>query len=254
MYNSKIIVTVNPADWEGDFRLWESMATGALVFVDPIFVPHSYPLIDGKHVIFFSNSNRQELYEKLDYYLNNPIKAREIAINGYLYCMKYHRTVNMIDYLKLQLRSGADAIQLFDTWLCEMPRQYFVELYVPLLNRIFRELKDEKTKLIYFAKGSSHLLADFKKLECDVLSVDSLMELRDVEKITEGRFSLQGNLDPIILLKADAPTVRFKTRLLVQQARTLNKPAILNLGHGILPKTPVENAKAFVEEAGALWL
>lgn len=158
------------------------------------------------------------------------------------------------DYLKLQVRSGVDAVQLFDTWLCEMPRQYFVEFYIPLLNKIFREIKSEGIKVIYFAKGSSHLLADFVKLECDVLSVDSLLNLQEVDKLTQGKFSLQGNLDPILLLKADVSTVRLKTRLLVQQARGLSKPPIMNLGHGILPKTPVENARVFVEEARSLWL
>ncbi|MFM8270040.1 MAG: uroporphyrinogen decarboxylase [Pseudomonadota bacterium] len=159
-----------------------------------------------------------------------------------------------LNYLELQIQSGVDAIQLFDTWLCEMPRASFNEYYVPMLNRIFTELKKQKVKTIFFAKGSSHLLSDFKRLECDVLSVDNLVNLKTVDKITEGKFSLQGNLDPILLLKADSGLVRKETRLLVQEARELSKPAIMNLGHGILPNTPVENAKAFVEEARSLWL
>lgn len=99
MYNAQIIVTVNPANWEGDFRLWESFATGALIFVDPIFVPHGYPLEDGVHAVFYNNHNRTELFEKLDYYRKNSELARKIAINGYLHAMKYHRTVNLIDYV-----------------------------------------------------------------------------------------------------------------------------------------------------------
>lgn len=99
MYNSSIIVTVNPANWEGDFRLWESFATGALIMVDPLFVPHSYPLIDGVHVVYYSNLNKTDLYSKLDYYREHPEEARSIAIEGYLHTMKYHRTVNMVDYV-----------------------------------------------------------------------------------------------------------------------------------------------------------
>eukprot|EP00605_Chrysophyceae_sp_TOSAG23-4_P002245 GSChrysophyteH1.ASY1.ANO1.2489.1 assembled CDS len=99
MYNSQIIVTVNPANWEGDFRLWESLATGALIFVDPIFVPHPYTMIDGVHCIFFHNSNRTELFEKLDYYREHTEEARKIAIQGYLHALKYHRTVNLMDYV-----------------------------------------------------------------------------------------------------------------------------------------------------------
>lgn len=99
MHNAQIIVTVNPSDWEGDFRLWESMATGALIFVDPIFAPHPFPLIHGEHLILFSNTNKTDLWNKLDYYRANPLEARKIAINGYLHAMKHHRTVSMIDYV-----------------------------------------------------------------------------------------------------------------------------------------------------------
>lgn len=194
-------------------------------------------LVEGKSNRHFAQikgwlyRNPRELFDSLDLLANATVK-----------------------YLKLQIQSGVDAIQLFDTWLCEMPRASFNEYYVPMLNRIFKELKQEKVKTIFFAKGSSHLLADFKRLECDVLSVDNLVDLKTVDKITEGKFSLQGNLDPVLLLKADPGIVRRETRLLVREARELSRPAILNLGHGILPNTPVENAKAFVEEARSLWL
>jgi hypothetical protein len=99
MFNTKIIVTVNPANWEGDFRLWESMGSGALIMVDPLFVPHPFPLVDGVHVVYFNNQNKDELFAKLDYYLANPDKARKIAVTGYLHSMKYHRTVSMTDYI-----------------------------------------------------------------------------------------------------------------------------------------------------------
>eukprot|EP00981_Chlorochromonas_danica_P006550 scaffold1431_cov167-Ochromonas_danica.AAC.10 len=99
MYNAKIIVTVNPAQWEGDFRLWESLSSGALVFVDPLFVPHPFPLIHEEHVIFFSNKDKEDLFKKLDYYRNHPEEGRKIAYNGYLHAMKHHRTVNMMDYV-----------------------------------------------------------------------------------------------------------------------------------------------------------
>lgn len=99
MFNAQIIVTVNPANWEGDFRLWEALGTGALIFVDPVFVPHPYPLQDKVHVVYFSNNDKDDLWQKLDYYRAHPIEARKIAIQGYLHAMKYHRTVNMIDYI-----------------------------------------------------------------------------------------------------------------------------------------------------------
>lgn len=99
MTNAQIVVTVNPANWEGDFRLWEALATGALVFVDPLYVPHGFPLIHEKHLIYYDNNNKTDLWSKLDHYRSNKDIAKKIAIEGYLHAMKYHRTVNMIDYV-----------------------------------------------------------------------------------------------------------------------------------------------------------
>lgn len=158
-----------------------------------------------------------------------------------------------LEYLKYQHRSGAHLVQLFDTWLAEMPRPFFVAHYLPLLNRIFTGLKEAGIPAIYFAKRAHHLLGDFQELDVPALSVDELLPLREVEKRTGGKFSLQGNLDPLLLL-GDEATVRKETRKLVQEARGLAKPAILNLGHGVLPGASVENVKAFVQEARALWV
>lgn len=98
LYTSEIVVTVNPANWEGDFRLWESMASGALVMVDHLFVPYPHPLVDGKHIVFFDNNNETEFMSKLMYYHTHPEEARKIAVAGYLFAMRYHRTVSMVDY------------------------------------------------------------------------------------------------------------------------------------------------------------
>ncbi|RYH16631.1 glycosyltransferase family 1 protein [archaeon] len=99
MYNAKIIVTVNPSSWEGDFRLWEALGSGALVFVDYLFVPHMYPLISEEHVVLFDNNNATDLFTKLDYYRSHWEEGRRIAHSGYLHALKHHRTVNMIDYV-----------------------------------------------------------------------------------------------------------------------------------------------------------
>ena len=117
LFSSKIIVTVNPAHWEGDFRLWESLATGALVMVDHLFVPYPYPLVDGEHVVFFDNHNETDFMTKLHYYHTHPKEARKIAVKGYLFAMKFHRTVSMIDYF---LRS-AHLKMLTDSGITQVP-------------------------------------------------------------------------------------------------------------------------------------
>jgi len=75
------------------------MATGALIFCDYLDVPHPYPLVHKEHIIFFDNQNMGELASLLDYYRTHKAEARRIAYNGYLFAMKHHRTVNMIDYV-----------------------------------------------------------------------------------------------------------------------------------------------------------
>jgi hypothetical protein len=75
------------------------MATGALIFCDYLDVPHPHPLVHKQHVIFFDNHDMDGLAALLDYYRSNKEEARRIAYNGYLFAMKHHRTVNMIDYV-----------------------------------------------------------------------------------------------------------------------------------------------------------
>lgn len=128
MYNSKIIVTVNPENWEGDFRLWESFATGALIFVDYLFVPHGFPLLDGVHVVCYHNNNQTELWEKLSYYRSHPMEAQRIALAGYLYAMKHHRTVSMMDYV---LRSAhVNLVKAQNSSTSVVPRYPFTAQYL----------------------------------------------------------------------------------------------------------------------------
>lgn len=156
-------------------------------------------------------------------------------------------------YVEYQITHGAQLIQLFDTWVSEMPREFFVEYYAEICKSLLRDLRASKVPLIYYSKGTSHLLPDLASLPCDILGVDSLLPLPRVEALTLGAFSLQGNLDPLVLLGSEA-RIRFQTRRLVGEARTLKHPPILNLGHGVCPTTPVKNVRLFLQEAGAPWI
>lgn len=103
------------AQWEGDFRLWEALSSGALVFVDPVMVPHPHPLEHGRHVVFFQQNNSSDLEAKLDHYRANPEEARRIALAGYLHVMTFHRTACSVDYIlrtaevkRAQLEEGGE--------------------------------------------------------------------------------------------------------------------------------------------------
>lgn len=157
-------------------------------------------------------------------------------------------------YLEWQHRSGAHVVQLFDTWIGHMPKWFFDGFYLNILQTIFSSLKAKGIPAIYFTKHSSHLAGSFQKMPVAGFSVDEVLSLSDWDRLLPQGVFLQGNLDPVLLLKSSEGQVRLKTRALVEEARHLSRPVIMNLGHGILPGTPVANAKAFVEEARTLWI
>jgi hypothetical protein len=99
MHRAQIIVTANPSGWEGDFRLCESLASGALIFVDQMYVPRPYPLIHDKHYVVYDNNNKTDLFEKLDAYRKDKALARRVALNGYIHAMRFHRAANLVDYV-----------------------------------------------------------------------------------------------------------------------------------------------------------
>jgi uroporphyrinogen decarboxylase len=151
-------------------------------------------------------------------------------------------------YLQMQIAAGATAIQLFDTWAGELTKQEYEQFELPATQIVLKSLQtaggNGGVPTILFAKGSAHLLASLTKAGADVLSVDWRTDLADARDKLGHRVALQGNVDPTILLGAQ-DGIRRAARAAVQKTGGLGH--ILNLGHGILPTTPVANAKAFVE-------
>ncbi|KAJ8601912.1 hypothetical protein CTAYLR_002704 [Chrysophaeum taylorii] len=107
MRRAKIVVTCNPTGWEGDFRLFEAMSSGALVFVDKMLTPYHHPLIDGRHLVYYDNENRSDFLAKLDHALRHPRWARTVALRGFAHVLKHHRAVSWVDYI---LRTSLTAL------------------------------------------------------------------------------------------------------------------------------------------------
>ncbi len=99
MRRAKIVVTCNPSHWEGDFRTFEALASGALVFVDEMYTPHPRPFVDGEHVVVYDNSDPDAFFEKLDYYLSHPQEAQRLAAAGLRHALRYHRAVSRLDFI-----------------------------------------------------------------------------------------------------------------------------------------------------------
>jgi uroporphyrinogen decarboxylase len=147
-----------------------------------------------------------------------------------------------IEYLSGQIEAGAQALQLFDTWGGLLDLERWRTIALPPLKKVAEAIKG-RVPLIYYINGGSHLLPGMKELPVDVLSVDWRKPLPEVREAVGPRV-LQGNLDPAALL---APIPEIERRAEALLAAGSGGGHIVNLGHGILPMTPVENAKAFVQ-------
>jgi uroporphyrinogen decarboxylase len=147
-----------------------------------------------------------------------------------------------IQYLERQVEAGAQALQIFDTWGGLLDAQRWREVAMPSLRRIVDALRG-KVPLIYYSNGGGHLLEVVREMPFDVLSVDWRIPLSRVREIVGGK-ALQGNLDPAALL-APIPEIQRRVDDLLAQGQ--GGGHIVNLGHGILPMTPVDHARAFIE-------
>jgi uroporphyrinogen decarboxylase len=151
-------------------------------------------------------------------------------------------------YLQSQVAAGASVVQLFDTWAGELSPSEYHAFELPATRMIFESLAASPVAKILFAKGSSQHLDSLAKSGADVLSVDWKTDLVNARARLDTSVALQGNVDPEILLRPEAEVRRAATEAV---SKTGGMGHILNLGHGILPNTPVANAKAFVEAGHA---
>jgi uroporphyrinogen decarboxylase len=148
-----------------------------------------------------------------------------------------------IGYLKAQIAAGATAVQLFDTWCGELSLTDYQQFALPAVQEIIRSVAGS-APVIYYTKASHHLLPAVAQSGANVLSVDWRVDLAALRKLAGPKVGIQGNLDPALL---DAPQdiLRTKTTEILRQLGGVGH--ILNLGHGILPTTPVENAQLFIQ-------
>lgn len=151
-----------------------------------------------------------------------------------------------IEHAVAQVEAGVQVFQLFDTWAELLDLPHWRRYGLTYANRFFRALRERvgpEVPLIYFSKGTGGQLSALSEIESDVLSVDWRVELRAVRAACPDKV-LQGNLDPLFLY-AGAEATRARTRELL--AQTGGERHVMNLGHGILPKTPHESVDALVE-------
>jgi uroporphyrinogen decarboxylase len=145
-------------------------------------------------------------------------------------------------YLKGQIAAGVSAVQLFDTWCGELNLADYTDFVLPAVQEIIAGLGGA-VPVIYYTKASHHLLPSIVQAGANVLSVDWRVSLKEIRELAGPRVALQGNLDPAVLL-GPKEKIRNTTLDIVDELGGVGH--ILNLGHGILQHTSVENAQLFI--------
>lgn len=149
-------------------------------------------------------------------------------------------TETIIYYLRQKADTGADLLQIFDSWAGILSPQQFREFSLPYISKICEALPS--TPVTVFAKGAWFALEELADLDCQVLGLDWNVNPSWGRASTKGKV-LQGNLDPC-LLYADHSFIRKNT---VEMIESFGRRHIVNLGHGVYPDTPLEHVRTFVD-------
>lgn len=153
-------------------------------------------------------------------------------------------TAAVINYLQAQIDAGVHAIQIFDSWAGVLSPLDFDRFALPYVQKIIAQFKG-KVPVIYFAFNGSAMLRRVVNSGADVVGLDWRIDMKEAVSALDNKVAAQGNLDPCILF-GTRELIRERVEQILNGARGA-KGHIFNLGHGILPETPVDNAIAMVD-------
>ncbi|HWT46834.1 MAG TPA: uroporphyrinogen decarboxylase, partial [Vicinamibacterales bacterium] len=146
------------------------------------------------------------------------------------------------DYLRAQVEAGVQALQIFDSWAGQLSRADYREFALPHSKRIFDALSDLGVPLVHFGVGTTAILPDMAEAGGHVIGVDWRLPLDEAWNVIGPERAIQGNLDPTALL---GPVERLFAGADDILRRAGSRPGhIFNLGHGVLPSTPLEHVQA----------
>jgi uroporphyrinogen decarboxylase len=154
-------------------------------------------------------------------------------------------TLMVTSYLSAQIRAGVQAVQIFDTWAGVLTPFDYKKSVLPCVKKTISDLKKEGVPIIYFANDCAGILQEIRKSGADVIGIDWKIDISDAIKKLGKKVVIQGNLDPCALFLSKEE-IEERVKDILWKGETA-KSHIFNLGHGILPETPVENAIALVE-------
>jgi len=151
----------------------------------------------------------------------------------------------LADYLLAQIHAGAQAVQIFDSWVGALSAQDYENYVLPYSQKVLQAAKAENVPAIHFGTNTTTLLPLMKRAGGDVIGLDWRIALDDGWALLGQDVAVQGNLDPALLL-APFPELKKRVYDILQRAGG-RSGHIFNLGHGILQHTPVDNVKAVVD-------
>jgi uroporphyrinogen decarboxylase len=153
---------------------------------------------------------------------------------------------NSIEYLLGQLKAGADVIQLFDTWAGILPPREFLRWSVEPTHRIVAGVRAKvpDAKIIGFPRGAGAMLPAYVgSTGVDAVSIDWAAEPKLIRERVQSQVAVQGNLDPLVLIAGGAALDRAVDDVLANYG---DGPLIFNLGHGIMPETPIAHVEQMI--------
>ncbi|HEY1271522.1 MAG TPA: uroporphyrinogen decarboxylase [Terriglobales bacterium] len=148
-------------------------------------------------------------------------------------------------YAAEQVRAGADVVQVFDSWVGCLSVEDYARYVLPRTTELVEQLQKTGAPVIYFGTDSTAMLPTMKKTGADVIGIDWRVPIDEGWRSMNFEGAVQGNLDPVVLF-ADWKEVRTRAEDVLKRADGRNGH-IFNLGHGILPETPVDNVKALAK-------
>jgi uroporphyrinogen decarboxylase len=149
------------------------------------------------------------------------------------------------DFARIQVSAGAKAIQVFDSWVGALSPEDYVHYVQPYSRAVIERIRATGVPVIHFGTGAAGFFKELHAAGGDVIGVDWRINIDQAWIDIGYRSAIQGNLDPVALF---APLPELRTKVTDLLKRTGTRPGhIFNVGHGILPETPVENVKAVVQ-------
>jgi uroporphyrinogen decarboxylase len=155
-------------------------------------------------------------------------------------------------FARQQVEAGADVIQVFDSWAGALSVEDYRDFVLPATKTLIREIQSYGVPVIYFGVDTASLLPAMRETHADVLGLDWRTPLDSAWRQLDYACAVQGNLDPITLF-AEPELIRNRVRHILDQAGG-RAGHIFNLGHGIVPDTPVENVQHVVKFVREYWI